>query len=1730
MSIIDKNDAIANASATASAAGAAAVTETGTSTVRPADPKRALAERFTRLPADKQRGFLQALKAQGIDFAMLPIVPAPRVALGDVGADSATASSGDGSVARPEGRFDARPLSHAQLRQWFLWTLDPTSTAYHLSGALVLQGTIDEAALRASFAALVERHESLRTTFHADAQGKVAQWVHEGEATGFQVETIDLGQGPIAEAGPGNDIETETATKIESDLETRTRAQARRLVDQPFDLGAGPLLRVALLRQDAERHVLVVVMHHIVSDGWSMKVIVDEFIAQYGARVRGKVLSLPALPIQYADYAAWQRHWLEAGEKDRQLAYWKDRLGGAQPVLQLPVDRPRRSDGRYRAAQHVTTLPAALVGRLRQQALDHGATLFMALLAGYQAVLARHAGLADIRVGVPVANRQRPETEGVVGFFVNTQVLSNRVEGRLTLAQVLDQAKEAALGAQAHQDLPFEQLVDALQPERSLGVHPLFQVMFNYGRGGAQGEAALPGLKVTPYAAGEQAAQFELMLTTTENADGTVRASFSYAAELFDPATIERLAGHFTAMLAAIADTPEVAVGDVALMSGAESNALARLSVNTAPVAPAEPVHRVIERQARAAPDAPALVFGDAALTRGELNAKANRLAHRLIAQGVGTDTRVGLAVERSLDMMVGVLAILKAGGAYVPLDPELPADRLAYMLEDSGVSLVLTQSHLRDRLPGGQGHRFVDIDTVDVSEHSRTNPDIELHGENLAYVIYTSGSTGRPKGAANRHVALHNRLAWMQEAYALSASDTVLQKTPLSFDVSVWELFWALAEGARLAIAAPGDHKDPARLVSLIEAHQVTTIHFVPSMLQAFLANEGVEACASLRRIICSGEALPAEAQAGVFRRLPNAGLFNLYGPTEAAIDVTHWTCRDDDRSQVPIGAPITGIATWVLDGDLNPVPRGVAGELYLGGIGLARGYHDRAGLTSERFIANPMVPAEPIDVDGTGAASSSTGSRLYRTGDLVRWNADGQLDYLGRIDHQVKIRGLRIELGEIEAQLLAQPGVREAVVVAHRAPTGDRLIAYVSADATDAASPAGIDISTLRAALGRVLPEYMVPAVIAVLDALPLNPSGKVDRKALPAPETATTVEYEAPQGEAETAIAAIWADLVGVERVGRQDNFFEIGGHSLLAIQLQARLRQAGWRLEMRELFLHPRLADFAAAIARPSPDVATIDDSAATIPVGCVALEPGMLPLIDLDADELRRIEAAIPGGAANIQDLYPLAPLQEGMLFHHLMQEQGDAYVISLLLRFDSPARLLRFIEALNQVIARHDILRTAVLWEGLRTPVQVVCRDAPLQLQWLAIDEADRAAGRAAERLAAHVDRRSFRIDVRRAPLVRAIAVHDEPAGQWLLQLPSHHLALDHTAEKLMIEEIALILQGRSAELPSPVPYRRYVAQARGGIDTAAHEAFFREQLGEVDELTAPFGLADARLDGSANEESRLTLPAELSSALRAQARRQGVSAATLFHLAWALVLARTAGRDDVVFGTVLFGRMAGGEDAHRAMGMFINTLPLRVRLGGRSVAQGLRETHERLTGLLHHEHAPLSLAQRCSGLPGGTPLFSSLLNYRHSGPRRGEDNASRTQGANGAHESSAAGSTNDLDTTWEGMTLVGAKERTNYPFTLSVNDRGEVFELVLQVEQSVRAERMAGYLEAAVRGIVDALVQGATGRCTRCRCSATPRWRRWRDGARGRKPSESPAPMSLRVRRTRRVRTSILC
>ncbi len=1504
---------------------------------------------------------------------------------------------------------EALPLSYSQQQLWFLHRYSPDLTAYNQPRAYRFTGNVDARALECAFQALIQRHSVLRTRFF-ERNGVPHQSVLP--SVPFSIRREDLSE----LAAPEQD--------------ERLARSIQNIAQHVFDLGAPPLLVARLIKLAENSYVLVVCLHHIVSDAWSNRIIESDLSEAYRQALgQNEDAQLPSLPVQYGDYVRQQQKRVASGEIDKELTYWNEHLGDDVPPLEITTDRVYPKQQEFRGAAKRFVLDSSLASSLKTFCHQNRFTPFVPLFAAWQVVLARYCGQQDFAIGVPSSGRQQEDFQEVVGFFITTLPFRVRVNPAMTLGDVCQQAKKDAVGSLNYADMPLEVLLEQRKVKRDPVRQPLFQVMFGLQFRSDEEQLQLDDVSVELIDLPQTSAKFELSLDIFIEQEQVVGA-LEFNSDLFDDQTIQRLIGYYQKVLRILLEKPETQLTTIELPDNAEKALLLDWGSRAATDSPVEPIHHLIERQAAATPEATALVFEDQSLNYTELNTRANQLAHYLIGLGVKPETRVGIAVERSIEMVVGLLAILKAGGAYVPLDPDYPSDRLTYMVKDSGIELLLTQQHLCDALPVADGLNVIDLDRLEVAHHAPTNPNVALHGESLAYVIYTSGSTGRPKGAANRHHALTNRLQWMQEAYGLTADDAVLQKTPFSFDVSVWEFFWPLIQGARLVMAPPGAHREPTQLVELIRTHKITTLHFVPSMLQAFLTHGEVEACTSLTRLVCSGEALPAELQNQVFVRLPQVTLYNLYGPTEAAIDVTHWTCQDDGRNQVAIGQPIAGIRTYVLDSDLNLAPPGVAGELYLGGIGLARGYLHRSDLTAERFVADPFAQGE----------------RLYRTGDLVRWRDDGQLEYLGRLDHQVKIRGLRIELGEIEAELLAQPAVREAVVVTQEGPGGSRLVAYVVPQADSE-----LDTSSLREVLGQRLPDYMVPGVVVTLDALPLNANGKVDRKALPEPDLASSSQYEPPQGEVEAALAKVWSEVLGVEQVGRHDNFFELGGHSLLALKVLEQMRHQGLKAQVRTLFQCPELAAFARALTQASEQQEMITPPN-RIPDGCSAIQPEMLTLIELNAEEISAIEAAVPGGASNIQDIYPLAPLQEGILFHHRLQEEGDAYVTPRLLGFDSRERLETFIIGFNQLIARHDILRTAVLWEGGREPVQVVYRYAELALEWLDV-EGD-GSHCVAQRLNAEVNPEHHRIDVRRAPMLRAVAAYDAEQNRWLLQLPSHHLVMDHTTLELLVKEISLIQQGREDELPQPLPFRNFVAQARLGVSQEEHEAFFREQLGDIEEPTAPFGLLDVRGYGSEIEEVRVPLDTELARQVRQQAQSYGVSTASLFHLAWALVLSKTTGRDDVVFGTVLFGRMQGTEGAERALGMFINTLPVRIKMGAQGVDQSLRKTHEALSALLHHEHASLGLAQRCSGLPGGTPLFTSLLNYRYSASQQ---------------ERSPAHSL-------EGMEILGSQERTNYPFGIAVDDLGEGFQLVGQVSRTIGAQRLCDYMEAAVAGIVESL------------------------------------------------------
>ncbi|MEJ7747526.1 MAG: amino acid adenylation domain-containing protein, partial [Luteimonas sp.] len=1025
--------------------------------------------------------------------------------------------------------------------------------------------------------------------------------------------------------------------------------------------------------------------------------------------------------------------------------------------------------------------------------------------------------------------------------------------------------------AYAHQQVPFEQIVERLQPERSLSHSPLFQIMLIL-QNNADGRLELPGLTLSPVEQTGAVAKYDLTLNISESVAGLALV-WEYSTDLFEAETIARMAGHFETLLNAFVNAPQASVFTADMLGAAERRQLlVEWNATTTDFPRDTCIHALIEAQAAANPDAVAVVFEGEQLSYGELNAKANQLAHYLVTERqVKPDTLVGLCVERSLEMVIGIVGILKAGGAYVPLDPDYPEARLAYMLDDAKLTTVLTQSHVRQRTPIGAAQALC-MDDAQVLAQLATQPvanvstaSLGVTASHLAYVIYTSGSTGNPKGVMVEHRALVNRIDWMDRQYRASPSDRILQKTPFSFDVSVWEFMWPLSVGARLVLAKPAGHKDPVYLTELIRAEQITKLHFVPSMLGSMLALGDLSHCNSLKQVFCSGEALTLHHVAQFHAQCPGTELHNLYGPTEAAIDVSFWDCSQlsADLGSVPIGRPIHNIQLYVMDQQL--APQGVAGELHIGGVGLARGYVNRPELTDEKFIANPFYDA----------ADPASSERLYKTGDLVRLLADGNIEYLGRIDHQVKIRGFRIELGEIENALASHALVNEAVVLARDSAAGDkRLLAYVvTSDGVD------VDVDELRRHLAASLPEYMVPAAFVVLASLPSSPNGKIDRKALPEPDaTQQQAVYVAPATATEKILCAVWEQVLGVERVGASDNFFRLGGHSLLVIQVIARLQKSGVSIAARQLFTTSTLADLAALIDATAQSGSVFRAPPNRIPDDCTQIDPDMLPLVSLTAQEVAGIVAQVPGGAANVQDIYPLASLQEGILFHHRLSNRSDPYVLPMLFSVRTMAQVAAFLEAFQCMIERHDALRTAVLWNDLAAPVQVVYRKATLPVSWLEFGPGQDVQ---AEMQALCAPEQQW-MDLGTAPLVRVRLATDPDSGRHLFLLQLHHLVDDASSLNILQAEVYAFLTGRADTLPAPVAYREFIAHAADGNVGTPAQAFFRKQLGDIEEPTAPFNLRDVQGDGSANMQSRATVPDDVAQALRKVARRMMISPAAL--------------------------------------------------------------------------------------------------------------------------------------------------------------------------------------------------------------------------------------------------------
>ncbi|MBV9122341.1 MAG: amino acid adenylation domain-containing protein, partial [Planctomycetes bacterium] len=1393
----------------------------------------------------------------------------------------------------PTPREGPLPLSFAQQRLWFLHQWAPGSCLYHIPAAVRLHGPLDVSALERSFQEVVRRHEALRTTF-ANADGQPVQVITPDRASPLPV--IDLSAVPAAER--------------EEKVQELASLEARR----PFDLVGEPLLRTTLLRLGAEEHVVLLTMHHIISDGWSLGVFLREVTALYGAFAAGQPAPLPDLPVQYADYTLWQRQWLQGEVLQKQLSYWKEQLANAPPALDLPTDYPRPAVQSFHGARQAFTLSSELTDQLRSLSRREGCTLYMVLLAAFQALLHRYTGQEDICVGTPIANRGRSETEGLIGFFVNTLVLRTDLSGDPPFRAFLGRVRTAALSAYAHQDLPFEKLVEEIQPQRDLSRSPLFQVLFAFNQDPGQ-FLELPGLTLDITEVDTGTAKFDLSLSLVEGPNG-LSGSFEYSTDLFEKESMARLLGHWRTLLEGIVAEPGQCLSELPLLTQAEQRQVV-LGWNATRVdyPPPHLLPDLIEDQVGRSPEAVALVSEGQHLTYQELNRRANQLAHWLQRQGVGPDVLVGVCLERSLDMVVALLGVLKAGGAYVPLDPDYPPQRLAFLLQDAQAPVLLTHERLLDQLPPHAAEVLcLDRDGPTVAGEPQDNPGRQLTPEHLAYVIYTSGSTGTPKGAMNTHRGICNRLLWMQQQYQLTGQDRVLHKTPFSFDVSVWEFFWPLLGGATLVVARPGGHRDSAYLAELIARERVSVLHFVPSMLQAFLQEPGLEQLTSLRHVICSGEALPFELQERFFARMP-AALHNLYGPTEAAVDVSFWECvPGDQRGLVPIGRPVANTQLYVLDEHQQPLPVGVPGELYLGGVQLARGYLNRPELTGERFISNPL-PGTP-------------GPRLYRTGDRARWLADGTVEYLGRLDHQVKLRGFRIELGEIEAVLGQHAGVREAVVLVREDSPGDpRLVAYVV--------PAGEPVSTveLRAFLKEKLPEYMVPAAFVWLEALPLSGNGKVDRKALPAPEeTGSEEEWLAPRSAKEEVVAGIWAEVLGRQRVGVRDNFFELGGHSLLATQVLSRLRQVfGVELPLRGLFENPTVEGVAGSI------------------------------------EQVRRTENVSPAPPlvrAAPDDRLLLSFAQQRLWFLDQWEPGSPLYNIPTAMRLSGPLNRGALEQALQEMVRRHESLRTIFTTRDGQ-PLQVIQPELDLPVQVVdlgSFPEAERESE--VLRLAQEEARRPF--DLEQGPLLRATLLC-LGAEEHVLLLTLHHIITDGWSVGILNREVAALYEalaaGQAPSLPPlPIRYADFALWQRRWLQGEVLEAqlaYWKEQLAEAPAaLNLPTDHPRPAVQTFQGSCQSLELPADLTRALKSLSRREGCTLYMVLLAAFQTLLHRYTGQEDICVGSPIAGRTRAETEG--LVGFFVNTLVLRGDLSGNpSFRELLRRVRDTALGAYAHQDVP---------------------------------------------------------------------------------------------------------------------------------------------------------------------------
>ncbi len=1414
-------------------------------------------------------------------------------------------------ISRREERGPA-PLSFAQQRLWFFDQFEPGNPAYNLVSTVLLQGKLDPDALERSFSEVTRRHEALRTTFDS-RDGNPVQIIAPLKPAHLQV--IDVTRF----------TETERDGIVQNLIHQQTQAS--------FDLKRGPLLRITLVQLRDDEYVLLLAMHHIVSDAWSMGVLIGEVVALYEGYAAGREVALPPLPIQYTDFAAWQREWLQGDVLDEQFAYWRQQLGGSLPILEMPGDRSRPALQTYNGSSLSFPLSPDLSQSLKSLCKAEGVTLFMMLLAAFKVFLYRYTGQEDLIVGSPIANRHRHELESLIGFFVNMLAMRTKLSGNPSFRELLKLVRETALGAYAHQDLPFEYLVEQLQPNRDLSHSPLVQVVLVL-QNTPEHKVKLPGLVVTPLKYQAESAKFDLTLYFDELGP-ELQGTFEYNTDLFDRNTIARMGRHVRILLEGIVADPSARISELPLLTQTERHQLlVEWNDTRAEFEHGVCAHQLFETQVAAKPDGVAVAFEDEKLSYRELNARANKLAHHLRGLGVGTGDVAGIFMERSLEMIVGILGVLKAGAACLPLDPSLPNERLAFMLRDAGGPVVLSQQRLVPKLPE-TGARVVclDSDWEAIAQKHEANPRTSVTRESWIYVIYTSGSTGRPKGVCMPHRALVNLVGW-HETMPMTSART-MQFASLNFDISFEEIFSTLATGACLFLVKDSVRVDIPALGRFIDENRIERFHLPVLVLQK-LAEEYFnksQTLLSLRELMVGGEQLQiTDAVVKLFARLKDCTLYNHYGPSETHVVTSFTLPRDPETWPVfpLLGRPIANTEMYLLDSYLHSVPVGVPGELYIGGACLAHGYLNRPALTAARFIPHPF--------------SSEPGARLYKTGDLARYQKDGNIEFIGRNDFQVKIRGMRIELGEIEATLRQHETVNEAVVTLRQEPSGEkRLVAYVIAN-----PGCTIEARQLRDYLRGQLPEYMLPAAFVAHTSFPLTVSGKINRLALPAPETNLETEegYVAPRGALEEVLATIFAEVLKLERIGVRDNFFDLGGHSLSATQIVSRVREA-FRMEVpvRKIFEQPTVEGLAQALLEEHGE--QIERTA------------GLLLQISSFSDEEAREESISPTTPSRKEKIAdtgseqlpeesgkptppvtrtaPLSFAQQRLWFLDQYEPDNILYNIPAAIRLNGALDVTALERSLNEILKRHEALRTTFAGVSDR-PLQVINepRDFRLTVTELRENSPEKKEATVA-RLAAEEARTPF--NLAEGPLLRVkllLLAEDDH----VLLITMHHIISDGWSIKVLISEIGELYEayanGREAALPElPIQYADFAVWQRNWLQGERLEeqlSYWKAQLAAAPPLLElPTDRPRPTFKTFHGADVHLSLSKKLSEDITRLSRREGATLFMTLFSAFVTLLYRYSGQHDILVGTVIANR--NRAETERLIGFFINTLVLRIRL-----------------------------------------------------------------------------------------------------------------------------------------------------------------------------------------------------